>query len=85
MAKAYFLIVDDDEDVGETLKLILEENGYKIDVAKSGKEATEKLKKNYYDLALFDIKLPDIEGTQLLTKMKDTKNGENNIYGICFP
>lgn len=80
-AKAYFLIVDDDEDVGEKLKLILEENGYEIYVAKSGKEAIEKLKKNHYDLALFEIKLPDIEGAQLLTKMKDTTP---NMVKIIF-
>jgi DNA-binding response OmpR family regulator len=72
MAKAYVLVVDDDEGIRETLKLILEENGYKVDTAKSGKEAIEKSKKNYYDLALLDIKLPDFEGTKLLIKMRDT-------------
>ncbi|MCS7096650.1 MAG: response regulator [Candidatus Bathyarchaeota archaeon] len=71
MAKAYVLVVDDDKGIRETLKVILEENGYKVDMAKSGKEAIEKSKKNYYDLALLDIKLPDMEGTELLRKMRD--------------
>lgn len=72
MKKAYILVVDDEETIRETLRIILEENGYKVDTAKNGAEAIEKSKTNYYDLALLDIRLPDIEGTKLLTKMKDT-------------
>jgi len=71
MKRAYVLVVDDDEGIRETLKLILEENGYKVDIAENGREAIEKSKKNYYDVALLDIKLPDIEGTKLLIKMRD--------------
>jgi len=72
MKKAYILVVDDEETIRETIRIILEENGYKVDTAKNGVEAIEKSKRNYYDVALLDIRLPDIEGTKLLTKMKDT-------------
>ncbi len=72
MVKAYVLVVDDDKGIVETFKTILEQNGYKVDTAQSGREAIEKSKKNYYDLALLDIKLPDMEGTQLLLEMRDT-------------
>ena len=73
MKKASILIVDDNEGILETLSAILEEKGYRTDTAKNGKEAIEKSKTNFYNLALLDIKLPDIEGTKLLTKMKETK------------
>ena len=73
MNKASILIVDDNEGILETLSAILEEKGYDTDTAKNGREAIEKSKKNVYDLALLDIKLPDMEGTELLTKMKETK------------
>ena len=73
MKKASILIVDDNESILETLSAILEEKGYRTDTAKNGREAIEKSKKNFYNLALLDIKLPDIEGTKLLTKMKKTK------------
>ena len=73
MNKASILIVDDNEGILETLSAILEEKGYDTDTAKNGREAIEKSKKNFYDLALLDIKLPDMEGTKLLTKMKETK------------
>jgi len=72
MKKTSILIVDDNEGILETLSAILEDKGYKTDTAKSGREAIEKSKMNFYNLALLDIRLPDIEGTKLLTKMKET-------------
>ncbi len=73
MAKASILIVDDDESILETLSIILEDNGYSIDIAKNGEEAIKKSMEKFYNLALLDIKLPDMEGTKLLTKMKETR------------
>jgi len=73
MEKASILIVDDDESILETLSAILEEKGYKTDTAKNGAEAIEKSKTSFYNMALLDIKLPDMEGTQLLIKMKGTR------------
>jgi len=73
MKKASILIVDDNESILETLSAILEAKGYITDIAKNGREAIEKSKTNFYNLALLDIKLPDIEGTKLLTKMKETR------------
>jgi DNA-binding NtrC family response regulator len=72
MKKASILIVDDNEGILETLGAILEEKGYSTDTAKNGREAIEKAKKNFYNVALLDIKLPDIEGTKLLTKIEET-------------
>jgi DNA-binding NtrC family response regulator len=73
MKKASILIVDDDENILKTLSALLEEKGYKTDTAKNGAEAIEKSKTNFYNIALLDIKLPDMEGTKLLIKMKETR------------
>jgi DNA-binding response OmpR family regulator len=67
--KPVVLIVEDDENIRETLKNILEENGYVVDTAKTGREAEEKAKAKFYNILLLDIKLPDVEGTQLLAKL----------------
>lgn len=72
MKKASILVVDDNESILETLSAILEEKGYRTDTAKNGKEAIEKAKTNFYNVALLDIKLPDIKGTKLLTKIEET-------------
>ncbi|MBS7249935.1 MAG: response regulator [Candidatus Freyarchaeota archaeon] len=69
---ARILIVDDDESIRKVLTAILQEEGYIVDTARSGKEAIEKTENNFYNLALVDIRLPDIEGTKLLSMMKET-------------
>ena len=72
MKKTSILIVDDNEGIRETLSSILEEKGYDTDTAKNGAEAIEKSKTRFYNIALLDIKLPDVEGTKLLTEMQET-------------
>ena len=72
MDKKRILVIDDDEGIRESLARILELDGYQVDRAKTGIEAVEKSKQNFYNLALIDIRLPDMEGTELLTAMQDT-------------
>jgi len=66
MKKKRILIVDDDKSVLKSLTEILQEEGYDVDTTETGGEAIEKSKTQFYDLALLDIKLPDIDGTELL-------------------
>ena len=66
------LIVEDDTNIRLPLSTILQQKGYSIDTAKTGQEAIQKSKAKFYNLALIDIKLPDIEGTRLLTTMQET-------------
>jgi DNA-binding NtrC family response regulator len=63
------LIVEDDANIRETLETILQQKGYSTDTAKNGQEAIQKSKERFFNLALLDIKLPDMEGTELLTMM----------------
>jgi len=66
------LVVDDDESIRKTLAAILEEEGYVVDTAENGKDAIKKSNQRFYNLALIDIRLPDMAGTELLTSMKET-------------
>jgi len=61
--------VDDDKAILKSLKDILLSEGYIVDTAESGREAVKKSEAQFYNIALLDIKLPDMEGTQLLTKI----------------
>jgi len=63
------LIVDDDEIIRETIQDLLESKGYVVVTADTAKEGMEKLKAENFNLALLDIKLPDMDGTELLKKM----------------
>jgi DNA-binding NtrC family response regulator len=83
--KPKILIVEDDENIRKTMSNILQQQGYKTDTAKSGKEAEQKTKANFYNLALLDIKLPDMEGTQLLTKLHKTAPKMVKIMVTGYP
>ena len=69
MERRTILIVDDDEIIRETIQDLLESKGYVVVTADTAKEGMEKLKAENFNLALLDIKLPDMEGTELLKKM----------------
>jgi ActR/RegA family two-component response regulator len=64
------LIIDDDVGMCETLSDIFEEKGYYVDVANTGTKGLEKVRKRFYNVALIDIKLPDMEGTEVLGRLK---------------
>jgi DNA-binding NtrC family response regulator len=70
--KKNILVIDDDQAVLKTLARTLELEGYNVTTAQTGKEAIEKSNKQFFNLALIDIRLPDMEGTELLTAMKET-------------
>ena len=67
--KKSILIVDEDRAILKSLKDILESEGYNVDTAETGQEAIQKSEARFYNLSLLDIKLRDMEGTELLTKM----------------
>jgi DNA-binding response OmpR family regulator len=84
-AKKQILVVDDDKSILRTFTRILQKTGYVIDTAETGKEAIEKSKKQHYDLALIDIRLPDIDGTELLVKLQKTMHDAVKIMITGFP
>ena len=69
---ARILIVDDDESIREVLTAILRDEGYIVEAVDTGEKAIQATQQKFYNLVLIDIRLPDMEGTKLLTKMKDT-------------
>jgi len=69
---ARILVIDDEESIRRTFSIALQRAGYKVDAAENGKQAIEKATATFYNLALIDIRLPDIEGTELLTTLKET-------------
>jgi DNA-binding NtrC family response regulator len=70
--KGRILVIDDDEGTRKVVAEALKSEGYLVDTASNGKEAIEKSQTNFYNLALVDIRLPDMEGTKLLAAMKET-------------
>jgi DNA-binding NtrC family response regulator len=83
--RSRILVVDDDESIRKTFAAVLEEEGYWVDTAENGKEAIRKTNTNFYNLALIDIRLPDMEGTELLVRMKDTTPKMRKIIVTGYP
>lgn len=83
--KARILVIDDDESVRKVLAVALADKGYTVETAEDGKAAIEKSKTNFFNLALVDIRLPDMEGAKLLTAMKETTPKMVHIILTGYP
>jgi len=71
--KPRILIVDDDESTCKTLMLILGKKGYEAEAAGTGQEALEKAQERLFNAALLDLRLPDVEGVELLAPLKEIR------------
>lgn len=67
------LVVDDDEQFRKMLNEVLVEQGYSVKCVENGKQAIHASQEEFFNLALIDIHLPDMEGTELLTKLRKTE------------
>jgi Response regulator containing CheY-like receiver, AAA-type ATPase, and DNA-binding domains len=64
------LIIDDDTEILRVFSKILQGEGYITDTAASGGEALNKAKSSFFDVFLIDIRLPDMEGTEILSELQ---------------
>ena len=85
MEGARILVVDDEEGIRKSLKAVLEEEGCAVDTAENGQEAIAKSKTGSYNLALVDIRLPDMDGVELLTSMSGTAPKMVRIIVTGYP
>ena len=67
------LVVDDDQKMQEMLTEILTDKGYRVTCVENGKKAVAESFKQLFNLALIDIHLPDMEGTELLSKLRESE------------
>ena len=60
------LVVDDDPAVRDSCTRVLAECGYEVETAASGKEGLERTQRGYFDCALLDLKMPDMDGMEIV-------------------
>ena len=75
------LVVDDDRNLANTFKLVLESVGYNVDTANTGVQAIYRMKQRPYDLVLLDLKLPDTRG-DMVAEMIEERYFDVNIVFI---
>jgi len=73
------LVIEDDNKIRSILKEILEEKNHEVDVAPDGLEGFKKLEQGMFDLCLCDIKMPKMDGMEVLEKSKEAEIGTNFI------
>ena len=74
MKKKRILLVDDDEPLLNTFRSILEKEGYFVKAAQTGTQALYMAEKIKFDLIILDIKLPDIQGDMVASKLRKQNN-----------
>ncbi|HXU07807.1 MAG TPA: sigma-54 dependent transcriptional regulator, partial [Blastocatellia bacterium] len=65
------LVVDDERSMRELLELVLKREGYAVHTAENGTRALELVRQNVYDLIISDVKMPDINGIELLARVRE--------------
>jgi two-component system NtrC family response regulator len=83
--KANILVIDDDPIVGESCEITLTEAGYTVKTTFSGKEALEKIKGDTFDIALLDLKMPEMDGIEVLQAIKKSYPGITVIMITGYP
>ena len=74
------LLLEDDKILSQTLYEILTQNGFEVTAVEQGEEAIELTYSNNYDIYLFDINLPDINGIDILKSLKDANDQTPAIF-----
>ena len=71
--KPHILVVDDEKEFCEFLRILLESKGYKVEEAHDGVEALAKLEQEPFDLILVDVRMPRMDGLELVRRVKETR------------
>ncbi len=79
------LLVDDDIQILDSLKMILESEGYAVETAQSGEEAVTKNKAEVFDAAFLDMRLPRMQGTDMLAVLHKESPRMVKIMMTGFP
>ncbi len=77
-------LVDDEHSIRTSVSLALESEGFIVDVFQNGQDALEAFETKNYDLGLFDIKMPKMDGNELLSKVRSSKNNDLSEMPIIF-
>lgn len=77
---ARILLLEDDEILSETLKELLEGEGYSVTLALDGNEALEATYNDEFEIMLFDVNVPELDGFKLLSMLRESKNTTPCIF-----
>ena len=71
MGRGKVMVVDDEKTIRDTLSELLSDEGYQVCAVANGFEAIEEIAKDDYDVVICDIRMPGMDGTQVLEKVSE--------------
>ena len=81
----YILLMEDEVNLAKGLQMVLEEDGYNVDWAMNGATALDKFDKEYFDLLVADLRLPDIDGMDVIRQVKQKRPETEAIVITGYP
>jgi DNA-binding NtrC family response regulator len=81
MPPPHILLMEDEANIANGLKMVLSEEGYEVDLADTGQKALDSFFGNGFDLLVADLRLPDIDGFEVIKRVKD-KRPETEVVVI---
>lgn len=82
---AKILIIDDDENIRKSVAAVLEKEGYTVEAVDTANKGIEKTVTGFFNLALIDVHLPDMEGVDLLPRLRETSPKMRKIIITGYP
>lgn len=82
--KKRILVIEDDSEMQALLKDFMEEEGYEVDSVEDGSQAFRKLAKETFDLIITDIRMPGLNGLDILPGLKQIQPGVSTIVITAF-
>ena len=82
--KLKIMILDDEPIVCKRLKPALEKQGYEVDTFTDSTDAMEQIRHYDYDIIILDLMLPDIDGYEVLRRLRDARVGRDVLLGVAL-
>jgi DNA-binding response OmpR family regulator len=81
----HILLMEDEVSMANGLKMVLQEEGYDVDLAMTGQSALDKFDRKSFDLLLADLRLPDIDGMEVIKQVKEKRPETEAIIITGYP
>lgn len=83
--RPHVLLVEDEQTVANGLKMVMDEEGYDVDMANSGRVALNKFKAKNFDLMVADLRLPDIDGMEVIERVRKSRPETKVVIITGYP
>ncbi len=83
--RPHVLLMEDELSVAKGLEMVMREEGYEVDMADTGRGALEKFSAAEFDLLVADLRLPDMDGMEVVQKVREKKPGTHVVIITGYP